>query len=113
MRDLIALLFGKNKKSKKMDITESNPFNFKATNFLNENNYYVNTDTTYILNFAKTLKSSFGTIYTDKYNENTINKMLLNSMLELGFDKINYKVQTSFNYYNIFREQLFINNMPK
>jgi len=96
----------------KMDITESNPFNFKATNFINENNYYVNTETTYILNFAKILKSSFGTIYADKYNENSINKMLLNIMLELGFDKINYKLETSFNYYNIFREQLFINNMP-
>ena len=95
-----------------LDKTDSNPYNYKTTNFLNENNYYITTDITYILNFAKTLKSTLGTIYLDKYNENCINKMLLNCMLELAFDKINYKLETSFNYYNKFKEQLYINSMP-
>ena len=38
--------------------------------------------------------------------------MLLNCIFELVFNKVNYYIETSYNYYNIFKEQLYINIMP-
>jgi hypothetical protein len=100
--------------------TQSNPtikqltllYNFKIINYFNERNYFIETDQTYVQNYIKLIKSLFGIIYTNNDLSNTINKMLLKTTIESIFDKINYNLSTSYNYYNNFHDQLIINAMP-
>jgi len=87
-------------------------YNFKVINFLNEKNYFINTDYTYTLNYIKLIKSIIGIIYLNKNFDRYLNSMLLYLSLESSFNNILYQITNSYSYYNNFKNQLFILTMP-
>lgn len=86
--------------------------NFKVINFLNEKNYFINTDYTYTLNYIELIKSIIGIIYLNKNSDKYLNSILLYISLELSFNNILYQITNSYNYYNNFKNELFILTMP-